>query len=265
VYTSLRSEAEAYAELERFEKASNGLNGLLAQLYSFFAEARYRRQTVQQQQQQQEADAEEGPRTSEPVCKLDVGDLVVLMKEARSLDDSQAVEAALRLSFEAHPSPEVRRRLEAGQLAMSRCDWEVMRAEFEAVLGLDPTYYEARNRLATGLYLKGSQQLEYSPVLDSDADDAGGADSDHRVRVLDEALRETKQVLAVEPYHFGALSGVTMCHSQLQALAGTVPPTPEEVLEALESSARVHPWSAQWWRIHRMRQAMPSQEKGVEP
>ena len=107
MYTSLRSEAEAYAELERFEKASNGLNGLLAQLYSFFAEARYRRQTVQQQQQQ-EADAEEGPRTSEPVCKLDVGDLVVLMKEARSLDDSQAVEAALRLSFEAHPSPEVR-------------------------------------------------------------------------------------------------------------------------------------------------------------
>jgi tetratricopeptide (TPR) repeat protein len=85
--------------------------------------------------------------------------------------------------------------LERGSTAMAKDDYAVAEAAFSAVIERDPAYAEGWNRRATVRYLRG---------------DIRGS------------IADIDQVLAREPRHFGALSGLGLCRIKLRDYAGAI-------------------------------------------
>ena len=91
--------------------------------------------------------------------------------------------------------PDVPGLLERGNTAMASDDYAVAEAAFTAVIESDPAYAEGWNRRATVRYLRGNIQ---GSIADID------------------------QVLAREPRHFGALSGLGLCRIKLGDIPGAI-------------------------------------------
>jgi tetratricopeptide (TPR) repeat protein len=91
--------------------------------------------------------------------------------------------------------PDVPGLLERGNTAMASDDHAVAEAAFTAVIERDPAYAEGWNRRATVRYLRGNIQ---GSIADID------------------------QVLAREPRHFGALSGLGLCRIKLGDIQGAI-------------------------------------------
>lgn len=91
--------------------------------------------------------------------------------------------------------PDVPGLLQRGNTAMADQDYAVAEAAFSAVIQRDPAYAEGWNRRATVRYLRGNIQ---GSVADID------------------------QVLAREPRHFGALSGLGLCRIKLGDIPGAI-------------------------------------------
>ncbi|MGO1076908.1 tetratricopeptide repeat protein [Inquilinus sp. CA228] len=91
--------------------------------------------------------------------------------------------------------PDVPGLLERGNTAMAKDDYTVAEAAFTAVIESDPAYAEGWNRRATVRYLRGNIQ---GSIADID------------------------QVLAREPRHFGALSGLGLCRIKLGDIQGAI-------------------------------------------
>ncbi|TSD86822.1 tetratricopeptide repeat protein [Mycobacterium sp. KBS0706] len=85
--------------------------------------------------------------------------------------------------------------MERGNTAMATDDYAVAEAAFTAVIENDPAYAEGWNRRATVRYLRGNIQ---GSIADID------------------------QVLAREPRHFGALSGLGLCRIKLGDTKGAI-------------------------------------------
>lgn len=85
--------------------------------------------------------------------------------------------------------PEARRRLDAGNEAMGRGDFDEAGAVFNQLARDFPDWAEARNKQATILYLQGRPS---------------------------ESIRLCEEVLRQKPDHFGAWNGLTLCAVQLE-------------------------------------------------
>ena len=96
--------------------------------------------------------------------------------------------------------------LERGMQAMARRDWERALAAFDRLVATSPGFAEGWNKRATVHWLRG----------------------DHAASV-----RDIERTLALEPRHFGALSGLAMIH---EAAGHTF-----EALDALDRLAEIHP------------------------
>jgi len=89
----------------------------------------------------------------------------------------------------AHDDPDVRAWMEQGIEAMEARRYDEAQQAFDAVIERDPAYAEGWNKRATVRYLTGF---------------FGGS------------VRDIKKTLALEPRHFGALSGLGLIYLQGQ-------------------------------------------------
>lgn len=102
--------------------------------------------------------------------------------------------------------PKLDREMEAGSRAMDRGDASAALRAFDAVVAARPDFAEGWNRRATLYYL---------------------------MRRFPESVADIERTLALEPRHFGALSGL--------ALIREAQNEPFAALEALEQVVRIHP------------------------
>lgn len=135
-----------------------------------------------------------------------------LFEQLRSTDDeveSRQLETAIWAIWLEHHDPRVRAQMGRGRLAMGLGDLERAMESFDRVVALAPDYAEGWNKRATVLFLEERYQ---SSMLDI-----------HRT-------------LALEPRHFGALSGLGMI---LMILGED-----DAALSAYEEVLRIHPLAA---------------------
>ena len=123
---------------------------------------------------------------------------LVAARAERELTSCLAVEDALVVQLAAgglweiwmnEAGPAARKRLDAGNEALGRGDFDEAAEAFEKLTRDFPEWPEARNKLATVRYLQGR------PV---------------------ESIRLCEEVLRQKPDHFGAWSGLTLCAVQVE-------------------------------------------------
>jgi len=93
-----------------------------------------------------------------------------------------------------------------GMTAMSEGDHEVALEAFDNLVGQAPDFAEAWNKRATVYYLMGR---------------------------LDDSVNDIQQTLALEPRHFGALSGLSLIYDSIEK--------PEAALRSLEAALAINP------------------------
>ncbi len=133
-------------------------------------------------------------------------DLFARLASAKSAREAAPVEVAIWSAWLDLDHPDAAPWLARGMQAMSARRLAEALAAFDRVVELAPDYAEGWNKRATVHWLLGSH-------------DASTADID--------------RTLALEPRHFGALSGLAM----IREAQGR----PFEALEALEKLTRIHP------------------------
>lgn len=124
-------------------------------------------------------------------------------------DQASQVERAiwtLWFVYDGDRAPRVNHLMRTGEQAMGRRDMEEALDAFDEVVGLAPAYAEGWNRRATARYLAG--------------DYAG-------------SIADIQAVLALEPRHFGALSGLGLCFVALEELT--------QAVAAFEAALEVNP------------------------
>jgi tetratricopeptide (TPR) repeat protein len=97
-------------------------------------------------------------------------------------------------------------QLEAATTAMAGREWGQAREQLDALLERDPDFAEAWNRRATLFWL---------------------------MRDLSASLRDVRQTLALEPRHFGALSGLGLIFMETDQVEGAI--------RAFETALEIHP------------------------
>ena len=102
--------------------------------------------------------------------------------------------------------PTIAERLSLGVEAMNRRDFQRALGAFDAVIAADSKFAEGFNRRATLYYLMGN---------------------------FEASVTDIGQTLALEPRHFGALSGLALIREAQRR--------PFEALEALEKVMQIHP------------------------
>jgi len=118
--------------------------------------------------------------------------LFAKLKDAPSSDAASAIESRIWTIWFASGDPEIDKLLDAGSQAMSARDFKAALDAFNRVIEKRPDFAEGWNRRATLYYLMG----EYRKSLD----DIG-------------------RTLALEPRHFGALSGLGLVNLKLDRMA----------------------------------------------
>jgi tetratricopeptide (TPR) repeat protein len=114
------------------------------------------------------------------------------LKEAPSNDAASAIESAIWTIWLESGDSEIDKLLDAGSQAMSMRDFPAALQAFSRIVGKRPDFAEGWNRRATLYYLMG----EYQKSLDDIA-----------------------RTLALEPRHFGALSGLGLVNLKLDRMA----------------------------------------------
>ncbi len=115
-------------------------------------------------------------------------ELDALFARLRASDGTASAHALIEriwARWMAHDDPDIRAWMEQGIEAMEERRFDEARQAFDAVIERDPAYAEGWNKRATVHYLTGFF--------------AG-------------SVRDIKQTLALEPRHFGALSGLGTIH-----------------------------------------------------
>jgi tetratricopeptide (TPR) repeat protein len=125
---------------------------------------------------------------------------------ASSPSSGAAIEQEIWEAWFESGDSEIDRRMRAGGEAMNRGDAATALAVFSAVIVARPNFAEAWNRRATLYFL---------------------------MRRLEESTSDIERTLALEPRHFGALSGLAMIREAQS--------DPFGALEALERVSRLHP------------------------
>lgn len=151
-----------------------------------------------------------GPGSSPVAAGQDDARLEPLFDRLKQADEGEAqiVEGLIWSIWHAYDGgdtsvPSLMRR---GQAAMARQDFAAAETYYSQAIDKDPDFAEAWNRRATVRYLR---------------DDYQGS------------VADISQTLAREPRHFGALSGLGLIYTQLDAL--------EPAIAAFEAALEIHP------------------------
>ncbi|MBM3491183.1 MAG: tetratricopeptide repeat protein [Alphaproteobacteria bacterium] len=135
-----------------------------------------------------------------------LGDLFGKLKEAARSEDARLIEQAIWAVWLESGSATVDLLMQRGLQAMSSGDYPTGLVLFNSIVEFAPNYAEGWNKRATLYYLMG----EFSA-----------------------SIADVERTLALEPRHFGALSGLGLIHTQLGDEA--------KALDAYERALAVHP------------------------
>ncbi len=130
------------------------------------------------------------------------------LKAAGEVEQARFVEQLIWRIWLESGRPEVNALMAKGMAAMAVQKMEAARAVFDQVVVLAPEYAEGWNKRATVHYL---------------ADD------------LTASMRDIERTLALEPRHFGALSGMGLIFAEIEDVEGA--------LRAFEAVLEIHPMS----------------------
>lgn len=133
-------------------------------------------------------------------------ELFARLRAARGPEQAAALEREIWEHWMASDDPRVASALARGVAAMDAGDHRKALAAFDSVVRAAPAFAEGWNKRATAHWLLGEHAA---------------------------SLADIERTLALEPRHFGALSGLAMIHQA----AGQI----FEALDALERIALVHP------------------------
>jgi tetratricopeptide (TPR) repeat protein len=133
---------------------------------------------------------------------------------APDAQSAQPAETSIWQIWFEHEDEAVRILMSEGGAAMNRGDARAAMRNFDQVIGIDPGFAEGWNRRATLNYMIGA---------------------------YDASLADIEKTLALEPRHFGALSGRGLVYSQLEEW--------DSALQSFEAALEVHP-SMQGARIN---------------
>lgn len=146
--------------------------------------------------------------------------LFAALKNAPGIGDVLPIEEEIWSVWLEAGRPDVDRQMELGVAATARADYDGAIAAFDAVVRAAPDFAEGWNRRATAYYLIGD---------------------------FDASVADIQRTLALEPRHFGALSGLGLIYLALGQDEGAL----KAFLKALE----IHPYlpgaKAQIQEIHR--------------
>lgn len=140
--------------------------------------------------------------------------LFVELKTATSITDARYIEREIWQIWSTHGSDaEIDLRFQRGVLLMNAGRLEEAVRIFSTIIEIDPDFAEAWNKRATLLYFTG--------------DFAG-------------SVRDIERTLALEPRHFGALSGLGLIYQQIDSADGAI----KAFAAALEINPHM-PWIAE--------------------
>ncbi len=135
-----------------------------------------------------------------------LNDLFTELRSAQTMTDVAGIEAQIWHVWSLTNDPTVDRVLAGGTAAMNSRAFDAALASFNTVIEMKPEFAEGWNKRATLYYLMGEYAL---------------------------SITDVERTLALEPRHFGALSGLGLIHMTLE--------NPAQALDAFERSLAVHP------------------------
>lgn len=118
-----------------------------------------------------------------------LGGLFANLRAAKTPEAAQDTEAAIWSAWGQSHDPAVDRLMALGSAALQVADYPAALAAFDRVVAVSPRFAEGWNKRATTLYLLGRYE---------------------------DSARDIDRVLALEPRHFGALSGLSLCDIKLK-------------------------------------------------
>jgi hemimethylated DNA binding protein len=121
----------------------------------------------------------------ETVRKISLANMLGMLQVVDNMDDAAAVQDTIKEMRKAHPSVELRSRLEQGITALVAGKAKDAREIYLAVIQDDPEYAEGWNKLATCEYMIGKHE---------------------------ESFQSTRRVLELEPMHYQAKNGLGLLH-----------------------------------------------------
>lgn len=132
--------------------------------------------------------------------------LFTQLKAATSQEDALPIEAKIWEIWGQSGDQNVDALMAIGTSALNDDDYNQAYRAFGRVVQLAPDFAEGWNKRATALYLLGR---------------------------YDDSMKDIAKVLALEPRHFGALSGLGLCNAQLDK--------EKEALDAFEKALAINP------------------------
>lgn len=136
-----------------------------------------------------------------------LGPLFDQLKSAPDAVAAGTIEIEIWRLWSTTPDPDSEALLVRGSAAMGAGDMRTARAALDLLVTREPTFAEAWNKRATLLYLIG--------------DDDG-------------SMADVRRTLALEPRHFGALSGLGLINARHER--------PETALHSFEAALAIHPF-----------------------
>jgi tetratricopeptide (TPR) repeat protein len=128
------------------------------------------------------------------------------LKSAATADAAQPIEAHIWEIWLQSGDDKLDALMEAGVAALNGTDYDTALVVFSSIVAQAPNFAEGWNKRATTLYLMGR---------------------------FDDSISDIDRVLALEPRHFGALSGLGLCNAQLNR--------DQAALDAFERALAVDP------------------------
>ena len=135
-----------------------------------------------------------------------LNDLFAELKTAQTMGDIAGIEAQIWHLWSLSSNAAIDRILAGGTAAMNHRQFDAALTSFNTVIELRPNFAEGWNKRATLYYLIG----EY-----------------------ERSIADVERTLALEPRHFGALSGLGLVNLALER--------PAEAMAAFEAALAVHP------------------------
>lgn len=118
------------------------------------------------------------------------------LKGATSVADARSIERQIWAIWSEHGgSAEIDLRFQSGMLLMNEGRLKEAISVFSTIIEADPEFAEAWNKRATLLYFTG----DYSG-----------------------SVRDIERTLALEPRHFGALSGLGLIYQEIESIDGAI-------------------------------------------
>ena len=133
-------------------------------------------------------------------------ELFVKLHEAQDVGTAKEIERRIWNLWLAHPDEAIKGLMDAGQVQMRLRDYRTALKTFEMMVDLAPDFAEGWNKRATIHWLLGNYR---------------------------DSLADIDKTLALEPRHFGALSGRGLVYAALEEW--------ELALESFESALEVYP------------------------